>query len=238
MRRLRFFCETIDSQCTLDETESHHLSRVLRIEEGAPVEVFDGRGTLAEGTVERIERRHVTINTHRITRTPRPDADRLILAVSYAKGQRFDWLVEKCTELGADHIAAVQFERTVKLGNENAVERLKKISLAAVKQSGRLYLPELSGPLRLEPTFTRLKQQYPNALFCCGDPNGQSPASILAQAVNKDILVLVGPEGGFAPDESLWMASENILPISINQNILRVETAAVAFCALLKAPRS
>lgn len=234
MRRLRFYCAQIDSISVLDDVESHHLSRVLRLNAGDSVELFDGCGTQAEGTVQTPDKRRAVIRATQITRTTPPESGRLILAVSYAKGQRFDWLVEKCTELGADHIAAVQFDRTVKLGKERAVERLNKIALAAVKQCGRLFMPELSGPKLLQKTITELKSRYPNACFCCGDPQGTSPAAFLADCKDRDVVVLVGPEGGFSPDESDWISSQNIDRVSIHPNILRVETAAAALCAVIR----
>jgi len=235
MRRLRFYCSQIDSRCVLDEVESHHLGRVLRLEAGAQVELFDGSGTLAEGIVEKADRRQSVVRVAQVLRTPRPESGRLILAVSYAKGQRFDWLVEKCTELGADHIAAVQYDRTVKLGSGNAVERLGKIALSAVKQCGRLFLPELSGPVRLRETVEELRRRYPDAFFCCGLPDGDPPAVFIAKAEDRDIVVLIGPEGGFSPEELDWISAEKIEPVSIGPNILRVETAAAAFCAVIRA---
>ena len=137
MRAIRFYCETIEQLSILDPVESNHLSRVLRLPPGAPVELFDGQGTLAKGIVEQVHRNEVTIRTIEITQCPPASTGNIILAVSFAKGQRFDWLVEKCTELGANHIAAVQFERTVKLGSAASLQRLSKITIAAAKQCGR-----------------------------------------------------------------------------------------------------
>lgn len=234
MRRLRFYCENLGKESILDETESHHLSRVLRLQEGDAVEVFDGKGTLAQGVIKRIDRRHVLLQITQVHQTTSPQSGRLILAVSYAKGQRFDWMVEKCTELGANHIAAIQFERTVKLGKENAIDRLKKISLAAAKQCGRLFLPELSGPAGFVQTLSNLRQLFPDASVICGDPDGSPISAIKSEIVKRDIIVLIGPEGGFAPDEIEKIAAEEINRVSVHENILRVETAALAFCSILK----
>lgn len=136
---MRFFCESIDTKSVLDPVESHHLCRVLRAQKGTSVELFDGNGTLAEGIVERVDKKHTLVHIETLTRTSPPTSGRVILGVSFAKGQRFDWLVEKCTELGVDHIATVQFERTVKLGKETGMERYRKISITAAKQSRRLF---------------------------------------------------------------------------------------------------
>lgn len=235
MRRLRFYCEQIDAFCVLDEDQSHHLSRVLRLERGHPVELFDGRGTLAQGTVDSVDRRRVKICTTLIKHLAPPQFGRLVMAVSYAKGQRFDWMVEKCTELGADHIAAVQFERTVKLGGENTLQRLRKISLSACKQCGRLFLPELSGPLPFEQGLNALKTCYPDALFYYGEPQANSFSSVRKNWNNRDTVILVGPEGGFSDIERRKMDDKDFQSVSIHSNVLRVETAAVAFCAVAKA---
>ena len=109
---MRFYCESIDTESFLDPVESSHLCRVLRAKKGTKLELFDAQGTLAEGTVERVDKKRTSVRVQKIVRTSPLKTGRIILAVSFAKGQRFDWLVEKCTELGVDHIAAVQFEPT------------------------------------------------------------------------------------------------------------------------------
>lgn len=236
MRKVRFYCECIREISTLDPVESNHLSRVLRLAAGAPVELFDGCGTLAEGIVDNADRKQTTIRTTRIDRITPPQSGRIILAVSYAKGQRFDWMVEKCTELGVDHIAAVQFDRTVKLGKASGLERLEKITLAAAKQSGRLFLPKLTGPLKLAETVRQLKTEYPDSTFLCGSPNGDSLSPNGNRAI--DTVVFIGPEGGFTESEETFLGEQNARSICINPHVLRIETAALAFCTLLAQPPS
>jgi 16S rRNA (uracil1498-N3)-methyltransferase len=230
---MRFFCESIDRESILDPTESHHLGRVLRAQKGTPVELFDGKGTLAEGVLERIDKKHTLIRTQSIIHTPPPESGRIILAVSFAKGQRFDWLVEKCTELGVDHIAAVQFERTVKLGKDTAMERYRKISITAAKQSKRLFLPAITGPAKLQTTLNSLTNQYPKSQLLYGDPDvgpfTERPGNLPA----PDSIVLVGPEGGLTEDEKNLLSKAGAAGVSINRNILRIETAAIAFCSIL-----
>jgi 16S rRNA (uracil1498-N3)-methyltransferase len=115
MRTLRVYCETLESnQAVLDGVESRHLSKVLRLGPGDEIEVFDGKGLLANAVVEHLSRDSVLLRLVKKTQIPPKTSGRVILAVSIAKGERFDWMIEKCTELGADHIAAVQYDRTVK----------------------------------------------------------------------------------------------------------------------------
>lgn len=237
MRIPRFFCQSIVDESILDSSESAHFCRVLRRKAGTPVELFDGKGTRAEGVVSRIEKKTVFVRIQAIHQSPPRRAGRIILAASYAKGQRFDWLVEKCTELGADHIAAVVFERTVKLGKDTSLLRLEKIALAAAKQCGRLWLPALSGPARFMETLDALVCTYPQAALFFGDPQGQPLCCIQPVFPKDDVIVLVGPEGGFTDAEIQRLGDAGALPVRLNPNVLRVETAAMAFCAALAAAR-
>jgi 16S rRNA (uracil1498-N3)-methyltransferase len=230
---MRFFCECIETESVLDPVESHHLCRVLRAQKGTPVELFDGKGTLAEGIVDRIDKKHTLIRTQTIIRTAPPACGRVILAVSFAKGQRFDWLVEKCTELGVDHIAAVQFDRTVKLGKDTAMERYRKISVTAAKQSRRLFLPAITGPAKFQATLDLLTSQYPQNRLLYGEPDSAALSVQPDSHPTPDCIVLIGPEGGLTEDEKHLLSTAGAAGVSINKNILRIETAATAFCAIL-----
>ena len=234
MRTLRFYCERLDGdRALLDSTQSHHLSHVLRLEVGQIVQVFDGNGLLADAKIEQIGRNQVLLHVVEITHLPPKTSGRVILAVSIAKGERFDWMIEKCTELGVDHIAAVQCDRTVKMGKSSALERYKKIVLAAAKQCGRAFLPTLSGPAALNRTLDSLRAVYPEAVLLYGDADGVSLDSVSGSAAGKDTIVCIGPEGGFSASELAFLASSNACAVSANPNILRIETAAIAFAVFL-----
>ena len=234
---MRFYCESIDTESFLDSVESSHLCRVLRAKKGMTLELFDGQGTLAEGTVERVDKKRTSVRVQKIVRTSPLKSGRIILAVSFAKGQRFDWLVEKCTELGVDHVAAVQFKRTVKLGKNTALERYRKISIAAAKQSKRLFLPEMSGPEKFPATLDSLIGQYPQSVLIYGEPEGTALSDLSAVKVGQDCIIVIGPEGGLCENELALLASKNSSGVMINRNILRIETAAVAFCAMVAVTR-
>ena len=234
---MRFYCESIDTESFLDPIESSHLCRVLRAKKGTPLELFDGRGTLAEGIVERVDKKRTAVRAQKIVRSPGATTGRIILAVSFAKGQRFDWLVEKCTELGVDHIAAVQLERTVKLGKNTALERYRKISIAAAKQSKRLFLPKITGPEKFPATLHSLIDQYPQNLLIYGDPDGIPLSELPAVKDGQDCVVIIGPEGGLSENELALLAANDASGVAVNRNILRIETAAIAFCATVAVTR-
>ena len=234
---MRFYCESIDTESYLGPVESSHLCRVMRAKKGTNIELFDGRGTLAEGVVERVDKKQTAIRAHKIVRTPAATTGRIILAVSFAKGQRFDWLVEKCTELGVDHIAAVQLERTVKLGKNTALERYRKISIAASKQSKRLFLPIISGPEKFPATLDLLTDQYPQSVLIYGEPEGIPLSDLSAIKEGQDCIIVIGPEGGLSENELALLAVNDASGVVVNRNILRIETAAVAFCTMVATTR-
>lgn len=237
MKQSRFFCPELSSdEVVLDASESHHLAHVLRLQVGQRVELFDGAGKTARAEIVAIGKRGVHVKIEEIAFSCRP-ASQIVLAVSLAKSQRFDFLVEKCTELGVDHIIAVVFGRTVKLGKEMSIERYRKITISAAKQSGCPFLPKLSGPWSLQKTMEYLRIDYPHAFWLYGDICSQfscekSPEQLTAMTAGKDVLCLIGPEGGFTQEEKDLFKSVGICPIRLNPNTLRIETAAVAFGAL------
>ncbi len=234
---MRFYCESIDTESFLDSVESNHLCRTLRAKKGVSLELFDGRGTLAEGVVQRVDKKRTVVRAQKIARTQPATTGRIILAVSFAKGQRFDWLIEKCTELGVDHIAAVQFERTVKRGKNTALERYRKISIAAAKQSKRLFLPEITGPEKFRAALDLLIEQYPKSFLLYGDPKGISLSDLSAVKDEQDRIIVIGPEGGFSENEVALLAANNASGVMISRNILRIETAAISFCAIAATTR-
>lgn len=241
MKRNRFYCPHIqDQKAILDASETHHLSHVLRLGSGDRVELFDGKGNLAQAEIESVSKKGAVLSISEIQTYP-VLPHRIVLAVSMAKSQRFDFLVEKCTEIGADHIAAVQFERTVKLGKDTSLNRYEKISISAAKQSGRIFLPTLSGPCSFDNTIKYLRNDYPKALWIYGEyePQFQPVQSVTAEwfASSTDIIAVIGPEGGITETERMILQDMGAMGFCINPHILRIETAAIAFCAVLSAFR-
>jgi len=234
----RFFCPDLSSSMVLlDPSESHHLAHVLRLETGETVELFDGRGRLAFARVSSIHKDKVSLVVNEIRSFP-PPARKIVLAVSMPKTNRFDFLVEKCTELGVDHIIAVAYERTVKIGKESAMARYEKIAVSAAKQSGRVFLPRLSGPWPLPKAIEQIHIEYPQSAWIYGEPSCEpSSQKGLKKAEDlfsgKDIVCLIGPEGGVTEDEKKTLQSMGASSIQINPNVLRIETAAIAFGAIL-----
>ena len=245
---MRFYCEEIRSGVVeLGGVEAHHLGHVRRLGVGDEVELFDGEGRAAKATIREVGRKAVRLEVGEgaVEVYERRTSGRVVIAVSVAKGQRFDWLVGKAAELGADHIAAVLFERTVKQASGAAAsERYHKLTVAAAKQCGRVFLPRLTGPATLGETIEAMKGDYPGADMFYGAAGGAdggrgggaATAGELA-AANGDAVVFVGPEGGITAGEEDMLGAAGIRPARLTETVLRIETAGVGFAAILCAGR-
>jgi len=235
-----FFCDISGfGRLTLDETESHHLIHVLRLRLGDAVQVMDGRGTVGEGIVANISRKCAVIDVQNVLQIAPRQTGRIALAVSIPKGPHLDALITRCTELAADHIALTLFERTVKQpAGRSFAERCRKISIAAAKQCGRPFLPVITGPEGLSTTLAGLVWQYPGSTVLFGRcDTAARPMAALGLDPKVDKIALIGPEGGLTADEERLLEEHGAAGVRLNENILRVETAAMAFCAVCAAGR-
>jgi 16S rRNA (uracil1498-N3)-methyltransferase len=230
----RLFAEDLAADSVeLTEAEAHHALRVLRLEDGAEVEVFDGRGGVALGRLRPRGRRGavVEITGRREARPVRPAVE---LAFACPKGKRLDWLIEKAVELGAAALRPVVFERSV-AGRElspHAAGRWRDHCIAAAKQSGADFLPRIDRPT---PLPALLAEPAAN-LALLGQAGGEPAGPILAGAGPVEaVALLVGPEGGLTPEEAQAAGSSGWLPVSVGPLTLRVETAAVSLLAAVRA---
>jgi 16S rRNA (uracil1498-N3)-methyltransferase len=238
METPRFYHPLLQSGLVqLSRTEGHHFVSVLRGKAGQAVELFDGHGHLAGGVVSQIKRNDVFVQIEKVTEFPGRQTGRIILAAAAAKGQRFDWMLSKCTEIGVDHIALVGYEHSVRLGKESAIERYQNLTIAACKQCGRVILPVITGPKKLTDTIQELKQQYPQSRLLYGSLESNAQTIRFLTDIHEDVLVFVGPEGGLTEGEIKVLSDCGAVPVRVGNHILRTETAAIVFAAILESLR-
>lgn len=238
MEILRFYHDPLRcGKIQLSSPEAHHFVSVMRGKIGDVIELFDGNGVTAQGVVSHIRKNDVSVEIKSLSSKPARLARRIILAAAMAKGQRFDYMLTKCTELGVDHIALVQFERSVRLGRDSALERYQGLTIAAAKQSGRAFLPELTAPKRLIEVIAELKTRYPQSTMLYGSPQADAKTIRQIEPSDSDTIVFVGPEGGTTESEDRLLIDHNAIAVCIAEHILRTETAATAFVAVLAALR-
>ena len=206
----------------LDREEESHLFRTLRAAPGLRVGLLDGHGAVAEGVVE--PGRSVRVVSRQVASEPSP---RLVLACAAPRRQKLDLLLKQAVELGAAEIWLLNCERSV-AQPENCA-RMSKLLLEACKQSGNPYLPVLREGVSLSAALEQLQAADYAVFFGSVAPvaNRQRPAPRLAW--------LVGPEGGFTADEERLLCDRGALPLQLGPYTLRLETAAVAGLALLRA---
>jgi 16S rRNA (uracil1498-N3)-methyltransferase len=235
----RFYCESISQPTTiLTGSEVRHINKVLRLNSGDAVELFDGRGTLAKVIVTELSSKKVIFEMKELVTQGVTDRPRIIIAASVAKGERFDWLIAKCTELGVDRIVPVVFERTVKQPkNPRIVDRWQNIVISSAKQCKRLFLPLIDSPTKLNDTVEKLSVDYSNSQILIGSLADDAEPLIKTDCGSKDVIALIGPEGGLTETETDLLVNAGAQSVRITNTILRIETAAVAFASILTAAR-
>jgi 16S rRNA (uracil1498-N3)-methyltransferase len=195
----------------LDDTAGHHLRRVLRLRDGAVVTVTDGRGAWRAC---RLTSEGVEPDGPVAAVAPGPD---VTVAVAPPKGDRLEWLVQKCTEVGVARLVLLDAERSVVRWDAERsvrqVERLRRVAAEASMQSRRVWLPEIRGPLPAGEVL---------AGAAIAEPGGRSVGP-------GDACIAVGPEGGWTAAEVGRAAAR----VSLGPHVLRVETAAVVAATLM-----
>lgn len=235
MPRRRFFVPPDSIQngvARLSREESHHLRNVLRLQVGEIVEVFDGKGNSYTGRVDREGKDFVVASL-----MPTPGAFRpspaIVLALSLVKPGRFEWALEKCTELGVQEIVPLESRFSdVRIPQSRIAERIRRwqrVTREAAKQCRRTTVPELREPMRLaELMKAQSYRESTKILF-------SEKTSRLWNAMGihlQQIVICIGPEGGWHPEEIQTAESAGCEIYGLGPRILRTETAAVTALAI------
>lgn len=221
----RFFLSQTPTEDTarLEGDEARHLARVMRAKTGDTVELFDGQGTSWTATVQAIQRNHVSLRLDQKQSETISNKPTITLAVALPKGDRQKWLIEKITELGTDSLVPLTTTRSVAEPTAAAISRLQRGVIESCKQSGRNRLLEITQPQSLHNLLTTSSASL--RILAC--PDGTPMQSILLKPIDN-ILIAIGPEGGFTDEEIRNANASGFAQMSLCQNILRIETAAIA----------
>jgi 16S rRNA (uracil1498-N3)-methyltransferase len=217
----RFFVATsLENNLLLEGEEFHHLAKVMRIRLGETIEIVNGQGEFAEAEVISLNKKNCELKILSHKKVPLPEQS-LILALALTRPASLEWTLEKATELGATEFWLFPGERSEKKDLSNSqIHRLETIVINALKQCGRLYLPKFV----LKPPLEQW--QPPSGSLYFGDFSTTAP---LKAPFDKTVTFFIGPEKGFSPAEtSLLREKLKAHPISLHENTLRAETAAIA----------
>jgi 16S rRNA (uracil1498-N3)-methyltransferase len=210
----------------LNEEESGHAVKVLRLKENDPVTLVDGKGNLLEGEITTAHPKKCRIKVLSVKEEFGKKNYRLHLAVAPAKNSdRMEWLVEKATEIGLNEFTPLICRYSER--KQIHVNRLEKVAVAAMKQSLKAYLPIIHEIIPFEK-FISLNFQAKKFIAHCAP--GEKPHLFSLICQKEDVLVLIGPEGDFSPDEIACAKQHGFQEISLGNSRLRTETAALAAC--------
>lgn len=214
----------------LDEGQSRYLAAVMRQAVGDEVAVFNGRDGEWRATLAKVGKRAVTLTALSCAR-PQTLGPDLELVIALVKRARLETIVEKAAELGARRIRPVTTERTN--ADHTRIDRLQAIAMEASEQTGRLDVPDVLAPTKLEALLTTWDTGR-RLLFC--DEAGDAAPVLTAVDGGGPWAILIGPEGGFSPRERAALrALPFATPASLGPRILRADTAAISALTLWQA---
>lgn len=217
---------------TLEGDEAHHLGRVRRIGAGEVVEVFDGLGFATRAEVIAVGKKSVELQPVGVPLPLHEPPARLTLATAVPKGDRFDWLVEKATELGVDRLIPLQTERSVVDPGPAKIGRLRRAVIEAAKQCGRNRLMMLDDP---RPWPEVVGEFVAERVKIVAHPGGSSFGQWSHPAPGDRAVVAIGPEGGLTDSEIETAEAAGWGRVSLGTHVLRVETAALVAAVRLLA---
>ncbi len=217
---------------TLADDQAHYLRHVLRLEAGQAVALFNGHDGEWRAAIAEAGKKGVRLDLETQLRPQQVPTD-VWLCFAPIKQGRIEMIVEKATELGAARLLPVITRRT-QMQKVNT-ERLAAHAREAAEQCERLDVPEVVPAVTLE----KLLQDWPldRRLFLCAE-RSDAPSLLTAAAGHGPCALLIGPEGGFAPEEVQRIAAmPQVVTVSLGRRILRAETAAIAAMAILQSMR-
>jgi 16S rRNA (uracil1498-N3)-methyltransferase len=234
----------IDKECIRDLTatvkdagEIRHIGKVLRLKAGDEVILFDGAGKEYHASLTRLSPREISLTLLREPSSVATESPlRIILGLGLLKASKFDWLVQKTTELGVAEVVPFYSLRVVPRWEEGRTRsrqsRWEKIASEAAKQCGRAQVPKIHSPHSFEERLAMKFEGATKILLWEKEPAG-SLKNLFASPVSS-IFALIGPEGGFSDEEALRAREAGFQPIRLGPRILRAETAGIVIVGLLQ----
>jgi len=218
-------------EIVLDEDTSRHVIQVLRMKEGEKLNLTDGKGNLITAEISDAHKKHCTVKIQAVShelRAPR----QITIAISLLKNtNRFEWFLEKATEIGISEIIPLICERTEK--QKFRYDRMKGICISAMLQSQQCWLPVLHEPVKYMEFIKYINERTDVKKFIahCDDQAGKQILSTF-QPLNHS-TILIGPEGDFTKQEIELALQNDFIPVSLGETRLRSETAGVVAATLL-----
>ena len=238
MRNPRLFIDqslTAGDRVVLKGNVAQHLGRVLRARAGDHIALFNGDGQEFTATVVNVSKREVSVDIGEAHFPSTESQVHTMLGLCLSKGDRFDWGIQKATELGVGTIIPLQSERvdfaipTDRI--EKRVAHWKQIAISACEQCGRVKVPAITPPQSLGSWVHNVSAEQKWVLHCADDTG--TSASDVTQGTPKDAALLIGPEGGLTDQEFDVASTEGFQLLQLGPRVLRTETAPAAALSVL-----
>jgi 16S rRNA (uracil1498-N3)-methyltransferase len=238
MRLTRVYCEgplAAGAELKLPAAGAYHVARVLRMREGATLNVFDGAGQEYQAEIARVAGDAVTVRLGDPASAASESPLKITLVQGLSRSERMDWTLQKATELGVAAIAPVLTARSVvRLDDKQAQKKQghwRGIVIGACEQCGRARVPTVATPITLREYLTTVRKEGMRLVL---SPSAPGSLAGLASLPNK-IELLIGPEGGLDDDELLLAQKAGFMPVRLGPRVLRTETAAVVALSVMQA---
>jgi 16S rRNA (uracil1498-N3)-methyltransferase len=219
---------TNTTEITLDEDNSRHIVQVLRMQPGATLQLTDGKGALLTASILDNHKKKCVVRVLSVHTHP-PKDKRISIAISPLKNaSRFEWFLEKATEIGVGEIIPLLCEHTER--QHTRQDRLQSILISALLQSQQSWLPVLREPTLFTPFIASVHYDRRLIAHCLEAPR---PTDALTGSPTPTQLILIGPEGDFSPKEVEAAIRKEFVPVTLGANRLRTETAGVVAATLL-----
>ena len=220
-----------DNSFIVKDEQFHYLSTVRRFSIGDEINIFDGLGNSYKARIDIVDKKQIkgTILSSKTLILPNK---KVSLYTAIPKGERFDWLIEKASEIGISRIVPTIYTRSViKELSTNKIERYKKISISASSQSWRADIMPIETPKKFSEIVETLNQK--NTLNILPYESEEKDTIYKVVENNKHINIFIGPEGGFDNMEISLALKNNFKIVTLGKNILRVETAGIVAASIV-----
>lgn len=222
--------------CEIKGDQAHHFLRVLRVRPTQKVTCFDGLGNESTGLITRVSKHSLFLKLNASPTRPKEPAGAVSLGIALPRGGKLEEIINQVTQLGVREVIPVATARAVVRLEASQFEkkrkRLSQITVEAAKQSGVNLLPAICPMISWEALLHRF-QDYDLILLAAIEGPHENLSKLLLEESPKRVLVLVGPEGDFTPEEISGALQKGARRISLSAHVLRCETAAVVAVGMI-----
>jgi len=212
-----------DTEIILDEDNSRHVIQVLRMQKGEALQLTDGKGWVLTAVISDDHKKKCKVSVTAAAQQPAREK-KVTVAMSLLKNaSRFEWFLEKATEIGVSHIIPLLCQRTEK--QHFRQDRMQQILVSALLQSQQAWLPGLQAPTPVREVIARAEQEQRYIAHCLEEKK--------QGLQGQEGLILIGPEGDFTREEIDQAMERGFLPVTLGETRLRTETAGVVAATLM-----